>query len=136
MGGQFHPPPPPSPCWFSLNNTEMVKAITLAFCSIQQHFTGAICTHFSIPNLCQSSDIRQNPDVGISDFRISGQSLIREHFHNSRSSDNIDMKLGQVTKLGKRNKTTSKTFDDDVVSANCDIIVFIQLMANLEQSGK
>ena len=46
------------------------------------------------------------------------------------------MKLGQVTKLGKRNKTTSKTFDDDIVSANCDIIVFIQLMANLEQSRK
>ena len=33
------------------------------------------------------------------------------------------MKLGPVTKLDKRNKTTSKTFDDDVFSANCNIIV-------------
>ena len=24
------------PCWFSLNNSEMVKAVTLAFCSILQ----------------------------------------------------------------------------------------------------
>ena len=25
----------PSPCWFSLNNLETVKAVTLAFCNIQ-----------------------------------------------------------------------------------------------------
>ena len=28
------------------------------------------------------------------------------------------MKLGPVTKLGKRNKITSKRFDDDVMSKN------------------
>ena len=28
--GQFNPP-----CWFSLNNSETVKAVTLVFCSIQ-----------------------------------------------------------------------------------------------------
>ena len=39
------------------------------------------------------------------------------------------MKLGPVTKLYKRNKTKSKKFDDDVISANCVVIV------NLEQSG-
>ena len=33
------------------------------------------------------------------------------------------MKLGPVTKLDKRNKTTSKKFDDDIMSANCDVIV-------------
>ena len=33
---------------------------------------------------------------------ISGHSFI----NNSRTSDNIDMKLGPVTKLDKRNKTT------------------------------
>ena len=27
-------PPPPS-CWFSINNSETVKAVTMAFCSIQ-----------------------------------------------------------------------------------------------------
>ena len=29
------------------------------------------------------------------------------------------MKLGPVTKLDKRNKITSKKFDDEVMSANC-----------------
>ena len=33
------------------------------------------------------------------------------------------MKLGPVTKLDKRNKITSKRFDNDVVSTNCDVIV-------------
>ena len=33
------------------------------------------------------------------------------------------MKLGPVTKLHKRNKTTSKKFDDDVMSGNYDVIV-------------
>ena len=32
------------------------------------------------------------------------------------------MKLGPVTKLEKRNMTTSKKIDDDVMSANSDII--------------
>ena len=31
-----------------------------------------------------------------------------------------------VTKLDKRNKTTSKKFDDDVLSENCDVIVIFQ----------
>ena len=33
------------------------------------------------------------------------------------------MKLGPVTKLDKRNKTTSEKFGHDVMSANCDVIV-------------
>ena len=33
------------------------------------------------------------------------------------------MKFGPVTKLDKRNKATSKNFDYDVMSRNCDIIV-------------
>ena len=32
------------------------------------------------------------------------------------------MKLRPVTKLEKRNKTTSKNFDDDAMSEDCDII--------------
>ena len=32
------------------------------------------------------------------------------------------MKLGQVTKLNKKNKTTSKKIDDDVMSENCNVI--------------
>ena len=36
------------------------------------------------------------------------------------------MKLRPVTKLYNRNKTTSKNFDDDIMSENCDnIIIFL-----------
>ena len=48
----------------------------------------------------------QNLDGAISYFRSFDQSLIKENCHNSRTSDEIDMKLGPVTKLDKRNKKT------------------------------
>ena len=35
----------------------------------------------------------------------------------------MDIKRGPVTKLDKRNKTTSIKFDNDAMSANCDVIV-------------
>ena len=37
------------------------------------------------------------------------------------------MKLGVVTKLDKRNKTTSKKFDFDVILENCDVIVILRI---------
>ena len=37
------------------------------------------------------------------------------------------MRLGPVTKLDKRNKTSSKNFDDDVMSANYDVIVIFPI---------
>ena len=37
------------------------------------------------------------------------------------------MKLGPVTKIDKRNKTTSKKFDDDFMSEHCDAIVIIRI---------
>ena len=37
------------------------------------------------------------------------------------------MTLRPVTKLDKRNMTMSKNFDDDVMSANCDVIVFFPI---------
>ena len=77
----------------------------MPFYRIQQPF---IQGKFGIPNLSQSPDIGQNSDEGISNFQISGQSLIKQNCHNSRTSDEIDMKLGPVTKLYKGNKTTSK----------------------------
>ena len=33
------------------------------------------------------------------------------------------MNLGPVTKLDRRNKITTKRFDDDAMSVNCDVIV-------------
>ena len=103
------PPPPSPPFWISLNNSETAKAVNLAFCSIQQHFIRDIRAKFGIHNSSQSPDIGQNSDEGISDFQISGQSLIKENCYNSRTSGGIDMKFGPVTKLDKRNKKkTSK----------------------------
>ena len=37
------------------------------------------------------------------------------------------MKLGQVTKLDKKNKTTAEKVDDDVMSKNCDAIVIFPI---------
>ena len=74
-----------------------------------------------------SPDIGKNTDGDITDFQISGQSRIKVSCHNFRTSDDIDMKLRPVTKLDNRNKTTSKTFDNNVMSANCDVIVIFPI---------
>ena len=37
------------------------------------------------------------------------------------------MKLGQATKLDKRNKSTSKKFDVEVKSEDCDVIVIFPI---------
>ena len=37
------------------------------------------------------------------------------------------MNLGPVTKFYKRNKTTSKIFDDDVISRYCDVIALFPI---------
>ena len=34
------------------------------------------------------------------------------------------MKLGPLTKIGKKNRATPKNFDDDVNLGNCEVIVF------------
>ena len=82
---------------------------------------------FGIPKSSQSPDIGQNSDGGIFNFWISGQSLIKENCHNSKLSDDMEIKLGPVTEINMRNKTTSKKFEDDVMSANCDAIVIFPI---------
>ena len=64
-----------------------------------------IYVKFGLPNSTQSPYIGQNSDGGFSDFRISGPRLINKNYHNSRTSNNIDTKLGPVSKLDKRNTT-------------------------------
>ena len=49
------------------------------------------------------------------------------NLHNFGTSNDIDMKLRPITKLDKRNKTTSKKFDDDLMSGNCDVIVIFPM---------
>ena len=109
-------------CSFSLYKSERVKAVTLAFFRIQKRFSRDILAKFGIPNSPQSPDIVQNSDGGISNFGISDQSLINKNCHNSRTSNHIDIKLGPLAKLNKRNKTSQK-LHNDVMSINCDVII-------------
>ena len=57
---------------------------------------------------------------------------MKEIYHNSRTSDGIDMKLGPVTKLDKRNKITLRNFDDDVVTINCGVIVILPIYGQFD----
>ena len=45
------------------------------------------------------------------------------------------MKLGPVTKLGKRNNTTSKKFDDDFCREIVTLLSFFGFLVNLEHPG-
>ena len=83
----------------------------------------------------QYPDIEQDSDGSISDFQISGESRVKVNCHKSRTSDDIDMKLGPVTELDKRDKLTSKKKS---TMTSCQqtvtLLSFLQFMANLEQS--
>ena len=81
--------------WSSHNNSETFSNISL------ERF---------VPNSPQSPYIRQSQtrEWGISDFRIFGQYLIKEDCHNSRTSNDICVKLRPLTERDKRNTTTSK----------------------------
>ena len=68
-------------------------------------------------------------------FPISGflvNPLLKENYHKFRTSNDIDMKLGPVTKLDKKNKITSKKIDSDVMLASSDVIVIFH---NYDQFG-
>ena len=118
-----------SPLLVFLNNAAMVKAVTLAFCSIQQHFIRDVRAKFFIS---QSPDIGENSDWCIYDFPISGPSLIQGNCHNSRTSDDIDMKLEPVIWQEKQNnfKNLKMTSCRKIVKS----VLFFQLTVNLEQS--
>ena len=58
----------------------------------------------------------------ISRFLVNSLVILSWSIHSKTRGD-IDTKLGPVAKLNKRNKTTSKKFDDDVMSVNCDFII-------------
>ena len=105
-----------NPCLFSLNNSKMVKGVTMPF-----HFIRDIRVKFGIPILPQSPDIGQNSDVDTFDFTISGQSFTKQNCCNSRSNHDINMKLGSVTKLDNRNTAMPNKIDNDVMLTTCDV---------------
>ena len=63
----------------------------------------------------------------ISHFWIFGQSLIKINCYNSIASADINMKVEPITKFDKGNKTTAIKLDDDVMSANCGVIVIFEI---------
>ena len=92
------------------------SSVTLGFCSIQVFFIRDIRAKFFIAKLSKSTDIEQNPNRGISNFRIYGQSFLNKNCHNSITIHDIDTELGTVTKLDKRN------------TASCDVIYIYTCM--------
>ena len=56
--------------------------------------------------------------------------------HNSRTSDDIHIKLGPVTKLDKRNKITLRNFPDDVVLMNCGVIYILPIYCQFDSIRK
>ena len=77
----------------------------------------------------------------ICNFRISAQSFIKRNCHNSGTSDDIDMKLGRVTKLQKTQTSNFKTqqHQKKLTMTSCQKIVmsllFLEFTTNFEQSG-
>ena len=57
----------------------------------------------------------------ISDIQIPGQSFVNKNHHNSRNCNNIDVKIGPVTKLDKRN------IGNGFLLVKCDIIVIFPI---------
>ena len=60
----------------------------------------------------------------------------KEKCHDSRTSHDIDMKLGPVTRLNKRNTVTSKEIDYNLISADCDVIVIFPIYDHFSAIGK
>ena len=119
-------------CWFYLNNSETVKAI-----GVFQHLVTFHQRHscqIRYPQLAQVPRYWAKLRRRNSDFWIFGQSLIKENYHNSRTSDDIDMKHGPLTKIGKNKRTSKK-----MMMTSCQQMVtslpFFQFIANLELYG-
>ena len=76
----------------------------MVFCSIKYLFIRDVHTKFDILSSLQCSDIGENSDGGNSWFVVKfGVTLINKDCHNSRTSDDIDMKLRLLAKFDKRN---------------------------------
>ena len=113
----------------------MVKAVTLALAAFSNFSLETL-----VPNLvsliCPSPQIlRRNSDGGISDFRISGKSLINKNCHNSRTSDDFDMKLGLVIKTRETRQRQQKLMMTSCLQIVTSLL-FFRFIANLEQFRK
>ena len=72
--------------------------------------------------------------MGLSDFRISGQPLINKNCHNSKTSNDIDVKLRPVTKIDRRKTARSKQEQKiyDFMSAIVTSLLFFFIYSQFE----
>ena len=85
---------------------------------------------------CPSLQILSKPQTGV--FPIPGflvNPLENKNWYNSRTSDDIDMKLGPITRIDKRNKTTLKKITMTSYREIVTSLSFFGFLAHLEQSG-
>ena len=83
----------------------MVKAVDQAFCSTKLETLVAN----PVSKTCSSHQMLDKTQTGV--FPIIGflvKPLINESCHNSRTGNDIDMRLGPISKPDKRNKATTK----------------------------
>ena len=62
--------------------------------------------------------------------------LININFHNLRTSNDTDMKLGLLSEIQKRNTKKPKSFDGDVILANHDVAVIFLTYCRFGAIGK
>ena len=75
---------------------------------------------------CQILDKIQTGLFPTSGFLV--KSLTNKHSFNYKTSNGIDMKLGPLSKLGKRNIImTLRTFDNDLMRVNYGAIFILQI---------
>ena len=82
---------------------------------------------------CPCLQILDKSQTGI--FSISGFSVkpfIAKTYQNSRTSDDVNMKLGPLTKPDKTNKTTSKKLIMRLCRQIVESLVFFKFVVNLE----
>ena len=69
-------------------------------------------------------------------MQISVQFFIRENCHNSRTSNDVDLKFGPVTKTDKKYTAKLKTFDNDVISKNFDAAIIFPIYGQFDAFWK
>ena len=114
-------------CRIFVDNSEVIKAVYLAFVSIKWHFIRHTDVRFHNSNLFQSQDIGQNSDGRIFNFWFSGQSLENKNCLNSITIYISHIKLLVLSKLDKKSTITS---------ANPDITVIFSIYAQFGWNRK
>ena len=83
----------------------MVKAVNQTFCSTK--LETLVTNPVSIT--CSSHQMLDKTQTGVFPIlRFLVKLLINENCHNSRNGNDIDMRLGPISKPDKRNKTMTK----------------------------